>query len=88
MDLKWSNGISYKDLFLSLIKYAPDNNNIVIASKFNNKLTKFFKSSDEDICTFETALDRLAEDNKMVDLIGKGDSSIFRLISQKCSIKI
>jgi len=75
MDLKWSNGISYKDLFLSLIKYAPNNQNIHIASKFNNKLTKFFKSGDNDICTFESALEQLGSCNKMVDLVGGGDSS-------------
>ena len=74
MDLKWSNGINYKDLFLSLVKYATNNSDIAIASKFE-KITKLFKSGDNDVYTFEKVLNKLHANNKMIDLVGRGDSS-------------
>jgi len=70
-----SNGINYKDLLLSLVKYAPNNNDTTIAERFSNKLTKLFKSGDNDITNFEHALEKLHSNNKMIDLVGKGDNS-------------
>jgi len=71
---KWSNGINYTSLLLSLVKYAPTNTDIKVAKKLE-KNPRLFKSENDDVKSLELVLEDLENNNKMVDLVGKGDSS-------------